>query len=273
MMPKGFREEFNAQSNKVSDKWDLYLSIYERAFAPYQEQEISLLEIGIQNGGSLEVYARYFRNHKLIVGCDIDPRCARLSYPAHKNINVVVGDANTVETKERIEGLGSNFDIIIDDGSHTSDDIVISFLNYFSKLRPGGLYVIEDLHASYWQSHGGGLFHPSSSMQFLKDLSDLLNLEHWGVPNTAQEFLAARHPRYALAIMDRDLRGLHSIQFFNSVCLISKDPAGQEPSLGARRIRGTVAAVVSEIQDQDGRSNAAPNQRDNPWSNIPSGRR
>lgn len=102
-MSNSFREEFNAQSNKVSDKWDIYLSIYDRVFAPYQEKEISLLEIGIQNGGSLEVYARYFRNHKLIVGCDIDPRCASLSYPDYKNVNVVVGDANTVETKERVE--------------------------------------------------------------------------------------------------------------------------------------------------------------------------
>jgi len=272
-MSNSFREEFNAQSNKVSDKWDIYLSIYDRAFAPYQEKEISLLEIGIQNGGSLEVYARYFRNHKLIVGCDIDPRCASLSYPDYKNVNVVVGNANTVETKERIEVLSDGFDIIIDDGSHTSDDIVLSFLNYFPKLKAGGLFVIEDLHASYWQSHGGGLFHPSSSMAFLKDLSDLLNFEHWGVPTTAQEFLAARHPRYALAIMDRDLSGLHSVQFFNSVCLITKDPAGQEPSLGMRHIRGALAQVNASIMGQDGLSSSAPDQRGNVWSNNPPGQR
>ena len=41
------------------------------------------------------------------------------------------------------------FDIIIDDGSHISLDIVETFLLHWRHLRPGGLYVIEDLRPTY----------------------------------------------------------------------------------------------------------------------------
>ena len=34
--------------------------------------------------------------------------------------------------------------IIIDDGSHKSDDITTSFKYLFPKLKNGGLYVVED---------------------------------------------------------------------------------------------------------------------------------
>ena len=71
MMPLSFREAFEAQADRVTDKWDSYLDIYDKAFVAYRDREVSLLEIGIQNGGSLEVHARYFPNHKLIIGCDI----------------------------------------------------------------------------------------------------------------------------------------------------------------------------------------------------------
>src|SRR5947209_9549052 len=44
---------------KVSDKWESYFSTYEALFQPLRTKPISLLEIGVQNGGSLEIWARY----------------------------------------------------------------------------------------------------------------------------------------------------------------------------------------------------------------------
>ena len=37
-------------------------------------------------------------------------------------------------------------DIIIDDGSHFADDVTFTFERLFPCLRPGGCYVMEDLH-------------------------------------------------------------------------------------------------------------------------------
>ena len=46
---------------KVSDKWSSYFDEYDRILAAYSElRRIRLLEIGIQNGGSLEIWSHYF---------------------------------------------------------------------------------------------------------------------------------------------------------------------------------------------------------------------
>jgi hypothetical protein len=265
-MSQSFQEIFDAQTRLVTDKWEGYFPVYDAALAPYRDRDVSVLEIGIQNGGSLEVHARYFRNHKIIVGCDIDPRCDALTYPDYEKIKVVVGDANAGHTRNRIAALSNEFDIIIDDGSHTCNDIILTFLHYFPLLSQDGLFVVEDLCTSYWQEFQGGLFHPSSSMAFLKDLSDLVNFEHWGVPLTAQQFLSARHPNYSPIIANSDLSGIHSVQFFNSMCVITKQPKDIAARLGRRRVRGSQATVHPVISSLDKTTLTVPNQRHNSWS-------
>src|ERR1043165_1930893 len=104
---------------------------------------MSILEIGVQNGGSLEVYDAFFAKAQAIVGCDIDPKCADLHYVS-KRIAVVVGDCSVPATVAKIRRHSPSFDIIIDDGSHKSEDIIRSFLTYFPHLRPGGAFVVED---------------------------------------------------------------------------------------------------------------------------------
>jgi cephalosporin hydroxylase len=142
---------YTSHTGKVSDKWSSYLSTYDDWFRPYTNRPLRILEIGIQNGGSLEIWAKYFPNASLIVGCDINPLCAELSYDdAH--IKVVVGDANTDDIRARIMAFSDTYDIIIDDGSHVSRDIVVSFAKYFPLLAEGGIYVAEDLHCSYTPS-------------------------------------------------------------------------------------------------------------------------
>jgi hypothetical protein len=42
-----------------------------------------------------------------------------------------------------------NFDLIIDDGLHSFDAAVTLFNNSFSKLKNGGIYIIEDVDPSY----------------------------------------------------------------------------------------------------------------------------
>jgi len=53
---------YQAHQGKVSDKWGSYLQSYNDLFASYSNQPVRILEIGIQNGGSLEIWAKYFPN-------------------------------------------------------------------------------------------------------------------------------------------------------------------------------------------------------------------
>ena len=111
-------EHYKAHEGRVSDKWSLYLDEYERLFAPHRNKPIHLLEIGVQNGGSLEIWAKYFPQAQQIVGCDINPACAQLSY-TNPTVNVVVGDVNKDDTLAQVFKHAEQYDIVIDDGSHT----------------------------------------------------------------------------------------------------------------------------------------------------------
>ena len=70
--------------------------------------------------------------------------------------------------------------VAIDDGSHFSEHVIASFRYLFPLLADNGLYVIEDTHASYWESFGGlssELDRPDTIMGFVKQLLDGLHYE------------------------------------------------------------------------------------------------
>jgi O-antigen biosynthesis protein len=260
------RDLFAAHTGKVSDKWDIYISEYDRLFQPYRDQPVRLLEIGIQNGGSLEVWNKYFAKAKRIIGSDIDPKCEQLTFDDPK-IAVVVADANTNDAERRILTESDGFDLIIDDGSHQSGDIVRSFARYFKHVADGGLYIAEDLHCSYWQDFEGGIFQPYSSIAFFKQLTDAINHEHWGIAKTRCEVLVDFETHYQAKFDEDSLAEIHSIEFINSICVVKKKRA-QSNVLGTRNISGALAVVDSAPIGLAHSSNLPPSQAHNPWSNM-----
>ena len=89
MTENKFKNLHSNNTEKVSDKWESYLDYYNEIFMPLKNKDISLLEIGIQNGGSLQTYLNFFKNAEMIVGCDIDDKCHNLDYD-NKRIKVIV---------------------------------------------------------------------------------------------------------------------------------------------------------------------------------------
>jgi O-antigen biosynthesis protein len=255
---------------KVSDKWGSYLSEYDKIFSSYRNKSVSLLEIGIQNGGSLDLWARYFSNTKKLIGCDIDEKCRELVYENPK-ISVVVGDANLEVTRKRILDIQETFDIIIEDGSHVSKDIILSFCSYFGSVKEGGVYIAEDLHCSYWQEYDGGIFHPFSAINFFKLLIDWQNKEHWGlIKDCEDDFFAAFSAHYGFNIDTRIFDSIHSIEFVNSLCIITKD-CPKNNVLGERIIVGSEAIVDRRsLQEKDAcNSNvSSESQMMNKWSQL-----
>lgn len=230
---------------KVSDKWPLYINEYDRLFSCYRDLEIRLLEIGTQNGGSLEIWAKYFSNAKQIVGCDINQKCEQLRYKDN-HVAVVVCDANSNECEQRILQHSPAFDIIIDDGSHKTSDIVRSFARYFPRLNDGGIYIAEDLHCSYWYHFEGGLHNPFSSIAFFKRLSDIVNYEHWRNNKSRNNLLNDFELTYGVGFNDVDLARVHSVEFINSLCVIRKLPP-EENLLGKRTVVGEEELVTTGI--------------------------
>lgn len=242
MTKKTLEQLYAEHAGKVSDKWSSYLAEYDRILNEYRDRSVSVLEIGVQNGGSLEIWSKYFPHAVKLVGCDIDPRCAGLSYEDSR-IAVVVGDANSDALQTSVLEHVPVFDVIIDDGSHRSSDIVKSFARYFPHLTDGGVFVAEDLHCSYWQEFEGGLFDPFSSVTFFKRLADVVNHEHWGIEKTCTDIFDGICSRHGFQIDGEAIRHVHSVEFLNSMCVIRKaDPKGNR--LGTRVIVGSIEKVV-----------------------------
>ena len=66
---------FLAHTGYISDKWEQYLGIYESELTPIINRgtPISLLEIGVQNGGSLRIWEKYLPSGSEILVVDVDP--------------------------------------------------------------------------------------------------------------------------------------------------------------------------------------------------------
>ncbi|WP_350260883.1 class I SAM-dependent methyltransferase [Pantoea sp. BJ2] len=261
------KQLYQQHEGKSSDKWDIYLDVYDELFFDRRSNVSSFLEIGVQNGGSLEIWSKYFSSAQHLVGCDINPDCAKLNYD-NPSIEVVIGNSSTVEIKEKILSISSAFDVIIDDGSHVSSDIIKSFLLYFPLIADDGIYIIEDLHASYWESFEGGLYYPYSSMSFLKKLADVPNQEHWGVKRDAKDYLSPFYRFYNCESIDSvDYSTIHSVTFVNSLCVIKKKKS-ESNILGSRHIAGTEWDVFSRNKNSQGlKINCIPQEK-NIWSQL-----
>lgn len=245
---KTFKELFVEHQGKVSIKWEIYLNEYERLLSPLKEKPTSVLEIGVLNGGSLEIMGKYLPKANLILGCDINTDCRKLSF-SDETIKVIIGDVLQDSIYSAITELSHQFDIIIDDGSHRSGDVIRTFAKYFPLLSENGAYIVEDIHASYWSDYNGGLFDPLSSISFIKKLIDVTQFQSWGTDLSIENFMADFNDFFSIPIDWDFLRTIHSIEIINSMCVIKK--AHKESNeLGNLLFAGQEESVMSVTTNQ-----------------------
>jgi len=125
--------------------WHGFIELYEQIFFPLRDKPIKFLEIGIFKGGSIEVWQDYFPKAK-IYGIDIR------DYSELDSARVKTGIADQADREQLaafIEQSGKDFDVILDDGGHKMWQQQISFGFLFKYLKPGGFYIIEDVHTSF----------------------------------------------------------------------------------------------------------------------------
>lgn len=232
---------------KVSDKWSSYLTYYDQLFAHKKHLPVNLLEIGVQNGGSLQTWAKYFTNAHNIIGCDIDEQCRQLTYEDPR-IHLIVADCNSLYTYQQVTKHAPQLDIVIDDGSHKSVDIINCFVTYFQILNPGGIYVVEDTHTLYWQSWGGELTNGHNAYILFKKLIDVINHQFWDREMSLEQYLSdffhpARIPEFITQ------GWIESIEFRNSLIVIRKAAQPSTNGLGDRIITGTQALVNHHVME------------------------
>jgi hypothetical protein len=127
-----------------------YLIEYHRIFQAFQNKPIRLLELGVQNGLSMLMWQEYFQGRAELVGIDISPRPAK--FPDDPQLSFVQGGQDDPAVIAAASG-GRPFDIIIDDASHLGFLTARSFSLLFpTLLKPGGVYVIEDICTAFTSS-------------------------------------------------------------------------------------------------------------------------
>ena len=165
---------FVNNKDKIIHKWHHYIPIYDKYFSIYRNKNIRFLELGVSKGGSLSMWRKYFGKDATIFGIDIQESC--------KDFNGIDGEVRIGSQNDEnflldvINEMGG-VDIILDDGSHKMKHIRKSLKVLFPQLTEGGIYMIEDLHTSYWKRYGGGFRSKLNFFNLVRDLTD--DLHHW----------------------------------------------------------------------------------------------
>jgi hypothetical protein len=237
------------KTEKVSDKWESYLNTYDKLFEEFKYQPINLFEIGIQNGGSLETWAEYFKNAKTIIGCDIEPMCNLLKF-SDDRIKLVVNDIKSPATYKIINSWVDSLDIVIDDGSHNSIDILEAFGKYFPMMNPGGVYVIEDTHTLYWKDWGEGSQNKFNAYTFFKKMIDVINIQFWEKEMSIEQYMSDFFESGAIPSFVVD-GSIESIEFRNSLIIVRKSNTEILNSLGKRIVTGTQDLVNYNVKEHN----------------------
>lgn len=129
----------------------------------------TLLEIGVSWGASIQMWDEYFNKEVLLYGIDIEERRFKKSDIETENIKIFIGDQSNINFLETFEN--TQFDIIIDDGSHKMKDQQHSLKILFKYLKKGGLYIIEDLHSSNESKYYNSI-NETTTLTLLQSLND-----------------------------------------------------------------------------------------------------
>ncbi|KAG1649487.1 putative 14 protein in nqo3 5'region [Nymphon striatum] len=94
-------------------KWHHYLPLYDRYFGQYRNTPVKFLEIGVNNGGSLQMWRRYLGPDAVLCGIDINPDCAQ--YDGQSGM-VRIGSQDDPEFLAEVVKEMGGVDVVLDDG-------------------------------------------------------------------------------------------------------------------------------------------------------------
>jgi len=202
---------FSQNEGRIIHKWHHYFDIYHNHFSRFRNLPVTILEIGVFEGGSLQMWRSYFGSQAKIYGVDINQGCKELE---EDNLKIFIGDqANRDFLRELRKEIGA-IDILIDDGGHTMTQQITTFEELYPAVSETGVYLIEDLHTSYWEEYGGGYKKQGSFIEYAKEFIDDINAWH------------SRHPELTPGNLTKSATGIH---FYDSVLVIEKYPNNIKP--------------------------------------------
>lgn len=199
-----FQKYFENNSGNAIHKWVHYFDIYDFWFKKYKNKPIVILEIGVYQGGSLNMWRDYFGKEAEIFAIDINPLCKQFETDKTK---IFIGSQEDKEFLKYVKSQVPKFDILIDDGGHTMNQQIVTFEELFEHIKDDGIYLCEDLHTSYWNEYGGGYKNPNSFIEYGKNFIDSIN---------------AWHSRDISLKVNQFTKSTHSLHYYDSILVIQK---------------------------------------------------
>lgn len=197
-------EYFYKNDRKLIHKWLHYFEAYDQHFKRYRGKEVTILEIGVFQGGSLQMWRDYFGPQAKIYGVDIEPKCKELE---EEGIEIFIGSQSDREFLRKLKTQIPKVDILIEDGGHMMEQQIVTFEELFDHVKDDGVYLCEDLHSSYWLTFGGGHKRKSSFIEYSKNFIDWLH---------------AYHSEQRSLQVSEFTRSVKSIHYYDSIIVLEK---------------------------------------------------
>jgi hypothetical protein len=200
------------------DKWHHYFEIYERHLARLRPSGPAMLEIGVQGGGSIEMWRQYFGTAARIYGIDHNQAALR-----HEDIatRIFIGDQADRVFLRGVLDQTAPLDLVIDDGGHSANQQITSFEEIYPTLSENGIYLVEDTHTSLW---GGTFMDRADRQSFLQfAFARCAELMDWTGRFANFQALGDRESAQALeASASLFCRTTKSIHFYDSVIVFER---------------------------------------------------
>jgi len=150
---------YNHQTGRGIWKWSNSLDAYQKHFAPRAGQPLNLAEIGVQSGGSIEMWHAVLGAQCHVYGLDINPACNQF---ADATTTITIGDQGDNKMWDNFYTnvlAGKGLDILIDDGGHQAHQMGITLHRAFPHMNPGGFIAVEDIHGRHYTQ---SFFYPAA---------------------------------------------------------------------------------------------------------------
>ena len=125
-----------------------YTRYYDALFGPERTQVTRMFELGIFGGSSLRAWRDYFPN-ATIYGADIDSGSVGCVHGEPRIVSYQCDETNADQVADmwarHARTEPALFDIILDDGLHTPEANSFFLDRAWHMLKPGGIYIIEDI--------------------------------------------------------------------------------------------------------------------------------
>ena len=196
---------FRSAQRRV-EKWAHYIPIYEALLSRYRGRPVTLVEVGVGDGGSLEVWRRYLGPAARIIGIDCEPGATRLE---DDGFEIIIGDQADPDFWARhLERIGP-VDILIDDGGHSSVQQIVTVASAVPRIRDGGVIVVEDTHTAYMPEE----FPATPRLGFMEFAQHVVDAMHRRSPYAtapASDAIGLAH-------------SIHRVEFFESMVVFHVD--------------------------------------------------